>query len=127
MQKFMLEQYLLSRLSRRTFLKGTALTGMCFMVSGRGECLVDDPDGDFQYSMELTPEEIDILNGEQGVTLQKAMKTIVKYGDTFGATRLAALDGPIHVVNASGLFILKPLFSICNMASAQTLASALAM
>ena len=114
MQKCMLEQYLLSRFSRRTFLKGTALTGMGLMLPGLAESLADDADVDFQYFMELTPEEIDMLNGNKGLTLQKAMKTIVKYGDTFGATRLVPLDGPIHVVNASGLFILKPLFSICN-------------
>jgi len=114
MNKYILEQYLRSRFSRRAFLKGTALTGMGLMLSGLEGCLPDDSDGDFQYFMELTPEEIDILNGNQGPTLQKAMKTIVKYGDTFGAPRLVPLDGPIHVVNASGLFILKPLFRLCD-------------
>ena len=114
MNKHILEEYLLSNFSRRTFLKGTGLTGMGLMLSGLEGYLPDDSDGDFQYLMELTPEEIDILTGKQGLTLQKAMKTIVKYGDTFGATRLVSLDGPIHVVNASGLFILKPLFRLCN-------------
>jgi hypothetical protein len=113
MNKHILEEYLLSNFSRRTFLKGTALTGMSLMLSGI-ECLADDSDGDFQYSMELTLEEIDILNGKEGLTLQKVMKTIVKYGDTFGATRMAPLDGPIHVVNASGLFILTPVFDLCD-------------
>jgi hypothetical protein len=87
---------------------------MGLMAPGLIEWLPYKSDTGFTYSMELTPEEIDILAGNQGPTLQKAMKTLVKYGDTFAAPRLVPLDGPIHVVNASGLFILKPLFRLCD-------------
>jgi hypothetical protein len=39
--------------------------------------------------MYLTPEQQGILNGEKGETMAKVMKTLVMYGDTFGADRMA--------------------------------------
>ncbi|MBQ7100168.1 MAG: DUF521 domain-containing protein, partial [Clostridia bacterium] len=36
--------------------------------------------------MQLTPDEIEILNGAKGETMAKVMKTLVMYGDAFGAT-----------------------------------------
>ncbi len=38
-------------------------------------------------SMTLTPEQQSILNGEKGETLAKVMKTLVMYGETFGAEK----------------------------------------
>ena len=111
MNKCILEQYVQSQFSRRTFLKGTALTGMGLMLSGLEGCLPDGSDGDYQYLMELTPEEIDIITGNQGPTLKKAMKTIVKYGDTFGSPRLVPLDGPIHVVMRQAFLFLSRFFA----------------
>ena len=35
--------------------------------------------------MNLTPEQQAILNGEKGEVLAKVMKTLVMYGDAFGA------------------------------------------
>ena len=40
------------------------------------------------YKMQLTNEEKEILNGSQGETMAKIMKTLVMYGDTFGADSL---------------------------------------
>jgi predicted aconitase len=37
--------------------------------------------------MTLTPEQQSILNGEKGETLAKVMKTLVMYGETFGAEK----------------------------------------
>ena len=36
--------------------------------------------------MELTPEQQGILDGQQGETMAKVMKTLVMYGEAFGAT-----------------------------------------
>ena len=41
------------------------------------------------YKMHLTPEEEDILNGGKGETMAKVMKTLVMYGDAFGATKMS--------------------------------------
>ena len=38
--------------------------------------------------MELTQEERDILDGKQGETLAKVMRTLVEYGEAFGASRM---------------------------------------
>src|SRR5665647_1367522 len=64
------------------------------------------------YKMKLTTEEVDILEGKQGPTLQKAMKSIVLYGETFGAERLLPIDGPVHLVTSFGIPILKPVFDM---------------
>ena len=33
------------------------------------------------YKMELTPEQLAMLNGEQGETMAKVVKTLVMYGE----------------------------------------------
>lgn len=66
------------------------------------------------YKMQLTTEEMDILEGKQGETLQKAMKSIVLYGETFGAKRLLPIDGPVHLVTSFGIPILKPVFGMMD-------------
>lgn len=64
------------------------------------------------YKMKLTTEELDILEGKKGTTLQKAMKSIVLYGETFGAKRLLPIDGPVHLVTSFGIPLLKPVFEM---------------
>jgi predicted aconitase len=39
--------------------------------------------------MTLTREEQDILDGKKGDALAKVMKSVVLYGNAFGATKLA--------------------------------------
>lgn len=56
-----------------------------------------------QYTMELTQEEKDILEGKQGPIMQKVLKSIVLFGEVFGAKRLVPIDGPIHVVTSFGM------------------------
>jgi predicted aconitase len=64
--------------------------------------------------MELTKEEEEILEGKQGSALQKAMKSVVMYGETFGAKRLIPIDGSIHMVTSFGIPILSPVFDIMD-------------
>jgi predicted aconitase len=52
--------------------------------------------------MELTQEEQDILNGDGGETLAKVMKSVVRYGEAFGASRLVPVSGMPHMVTSFG-------------------------
>ena len=67
-----------------------------------------------QYKMKLTPEEEGILNGEQGEVLAKVMKSLVLYGDAFGAERFVPVVGKGHLVTSFGLSVLQPVFSIMD-------------
>ena len=60
--------------------------------------------------MKLTQEEKDILNGSQGETMAKIMKTVVDFGDVFGAKRLVPITHASHFVTSFGIGLLKPLF-----------------
>ncbi|MCL2154824.1 MAG: aconitase X catalytic domain-containing protein [Leptospirales bacterium] len=64
--------------------------------------------------MKLTPEESAILKGEKGEVLQKAMESIVRYGDIYGAECLADINAPTHLVTSFGIPMLKPVFSIMD-------------
>ncbi len=48
------------------------------------------------HKMKLTKEEQDILNGSQGETMAKVLKTVVMHGELFGATHLVAAGGAPH-------------------------------
>jgi predicted aconitase len=48
------------------------------------------------HKMTLTKEEQDILNGSQGETMAKVLKTVVAHGELFGATHLVAAGGAPH-------------------------------
>ena len=79
-----------------------------FGIDGEGRPIADDLTGtgsdaavkeydpDRPHEMSLTPEERDILNGSQGPVMAKVLKTIVKHGELFGATRLAETGGAPH-------------------------------
>lgn len=41
----------------------------------------------FSYKMKLTDEEKEILHGSKGEVMAKVMKTLVLYGDAFGAEK----------------------------------------
>ncbi|MGE5391406.1 MAG: aconitase X [Deltaproteobacteria bacterium] len=55
--------------------------------------------------MHLTEEEKAILDGNHGQVKQKAMQTLVKYGETFGAERLAPITRGHVVMPAGASFI----------------------
>lgn len=66
-------------------------------------------------AMYLTPEEKDILEGKKGEALAKVMKTLVMYGETFGATKMVPVTGTGgHLVTSFGLSVLKPVYNLMD-------------
>ena len=65
-------------------------------------------------AMKLTAEEQDILDGGQGETLAKVMRTLVLYGEAFGATEFVPARGRGHVVTSFGISLMKPVFSLMD-------------
>ncbi|WP_244461333.1 aconitase X [Rhodococcus sp. ZPP] len=65
-------------------------------------------------TMRLTDHERAILGGAQGDVMAKVLRTVVRYGEIFGADRLAELDGPIHVVTSMGMTGLDTVFDLLD-------------
>lgn len=63
-----------------------------------------------EFKMKLTKEEQDILNGKQGQVMAKIMKTVVWYGEIFGAKRLVPITHEGHLVTSMGISLMKPVF-----------------
>lgn len=69
----------------------------------------------FKYNMHLTEDEINILNGNEGEAMAKIMKTLVMYGDTFGADSLIEVTSKAgHLVTSFGLSIMKPVYELMD-------------
>ncbi len=68
----------------------------------------------FTYKMKLTDDEVAILHGSKGETMAKVMKTLVLYGDAFGAEKFVPTVGKGHLVTSFGISVLKPVFSIMD-------------
>ncbi len=65
--------------------------------------------------MELTREQQAILDGEKGETLAKVMKTLVRYGELFGATKMVPVTSKHnHLVTSFGLKALGPVYDMMN-------------
>ncbi|MHB8107460.1 MAG: aconitase X [Candidatus Cryosericum sp.] len=64
--------------------------------------------------MNLTREEQAILDGEKGSTLAKVMKSVILYGEAFGADRLVGIVGDQHLVTSFGANTIKPYFSVMD-------------
>ncbi len=63
--------------------------------------------------MILTDEQQALLNGSQGETVAKVWKTLVMYGDTFGAEKMVPVSSKYnHLVTSFGLKMLKPVFEL---------------
>ena len=63
--------------------------------------------------MFLTDEQQAILNGKQGETLAKVWKTLVMYGDTFGADKMVPVTSEYnHLVTSFGLKMMTPVFDL---------------
>ena len=63
--------------------------------------------------MYLTDEQQAILNGSQGETMAKVWKTLVMYGDTFGAEKMVPVTSDYnHLVTSFGLKMMKPVFEL---------------
>lgn len=64
--------------------------------------------------MKLTKEEQEILNGAQGETKAKILKTLVEFGDVFGAEKSVPVTHDGHLVTSFGIGLIKPLFRIMD-------------
>ncbi len=63
--------------------------------------------------MILTAEQQAILNGEKGETLAKVMKTMVMYGEAFGAEKLVPITSKYnHLVTSFGLKVMSPVYDL---------------
>jgi predicted aconitase len=64
--------------------------------------------------MTLTKEEQDIMDGKKGEALAKVMKTVVAFGNAFGADKLVDLGGNPHTVLMFGSDAVAPVIDIFN-------------
>ncbi len=63
--------------------------------------------------MKLTPEQQALLDGAQGEVMAKIVKTLVMYGDTFGAERMVPVTSKYgHTVISFGLGVMKPVYDL---------------
>ena len=63
--------------------------------------------------MYLTDEQQAILNGSQGETMAKVWKTLVMYGETFGAEKMVPVTSDYnHLVTSFGLKMMGPVFDL---------------
>jgi predicted aconitase len=65
--------------------------------------------------MRLTEEEQKILDGAEGEIKARVMKTLVMYGDAFGAEKMVKITGAYgHLVTSFGLSIMKPVYGLMD-------------
>ena len=63
--------------------------------------------------MTLTPEQQAMLNGEQGEIMARIVKTLVMYGEAFGAERMVPVTSKYgHTVISFGLEVMKPVYDL---------------
>ncbi len=63
--------------------------------------------------MTLTKEQQAILDGSQGETMAKVMKTLVMYGDAFEAEKLVPITSEYnHLVTSFGLKVMSPVYDL---------------
>jgi predicted aconitase len=86
-----------------------------YKANGTGHSRADvkyDPKRPFQ--MKLTQEEQDILDGKKGKALAKVMKTVVAFGNAFGAEKLVDLGGRTHSSFFNGPPYIQGLLDVFN-------------
>ncbi len=65
--------------------------------------------------MNLTKEQQAILDGEKGEVLAKVMKTLVRYGELFGADSMVPVSSKYnHLVTSFGLKALTPVYALMD-------------
>ncbi|MBQ8002122.1 MAG: DUF521 domain-containing protein, partial [Clostridia bacterium] len=65
--------------------------------------------------MILTDEQQAILNGSKGETMAKVMKTLVMYGEAFGAERMVPVTSKYnHLVTSFGLKMITPVYKLMD-------------
>ena len=63
--------------------------------------------------MILTQEQQEILNGSKGDVMAKVMKTLVMYGEAFGAEKLVPITSKYnHLVTSFGLKVMSPVYDL---------------
>ena len=63
--------------------------------------------------MQLTEKQQAMLDGKQGETMAKVMKTLVMYGETFGATGMSEVTSEYnHLVTSFGLKVMSPVYDL---------------
>ena len=66
-------------------------------------------------AMQLTAEQQALLNGEKGEVMAKVMKTLVMYGETFGAEKMVPVTSDKgHLVTSFGLKMMTPVFDLMD-------------
>ena len=65
--------------------------------------------------MELTPGQQALLDGSRGPAMAKVVRTLVMYGECFGARRMVEVTGARgHLVTSFGLSMLKPVYDLMD-------------
>lgn len=65
--------------------------------------------------MKLTEKQQEILNGSQGETMAKVMKTLVMFGEAFGADSMVPVTSECnHLVTSFGLNMLTPVYDLMD-------------
>ena len=63
--------------------------------------------------MKLTPEQQAVLDGSKGEVMAKVMKTLVMYGDAFGAEKMVPITSTYgHTVISVGINAMKPVYDL---------------
>ncbi len=74
--------------------------------------------------MRLTPEQQALLDGSRGEVMAKVMKTLVMYGDAFGAEKMVPITSRYgHTVISFGLKAMKPVYDMYDRLIAAGLVS----
>lgn len=74
--------------------------------------------------MILTPEQQALLDGAKGEVMAKVVKTLVMYGDTFGAQRMVPVSSEYgHTVISFGLKVMAPVYDMYDQLIAAGLTS----
>ena len=74
--------------------------------------------------MNLTQEQQQLLDGSRGPVMAKVMKTLVKYGETFGAEKMVPVTSEYnHLVTSFGLKALKPVYGLLDQLLDETIVS----
>lgn len=65
--------------------------------------------------MRLTEEQQAILDGKNGEVMAKIMRTLVMYGETFGATEMVPVTSTYgHIVTSFGVIVIKGVFELMD-------------
>ena len=65
--------------------------------------------------MQLTERQKNISEGKEGEVKAKIMKTLIMYGETFGAEKMVDITSKYgHLVTSFGLSVMKPVYELMD-------------